>query len=175
MRKINTKLSLAICVILVLALCLQACGGSGSSNSGSASTGTASASAAASAETEQTSAAPAGFTGDKYVFDGSQIATADLPDGYTPVPFDKFKEGFKFLADDASTSSTYNDVAEAFGDDGIRMDGMEYEGYGYYVWYSDEEYTGDTNVNVLVTFKNTGGNLTYYTYTSYGILPEDVR
>ena len=149
------KTIVLIMCVAMLALCLAACGGSNGSSGGSAS-----------------------FTGDKYVNDGSDfsIDTADLPENYTCVPDEQFTAGFTSLVDGTiTTSSTYADVAAAFGDDGIRMDGIQYEGYGYYSWYSDKDYLSDTKVNVLVTFKDDNGKLTYFAYSSNGITPQDVK
>ena len=72
-------------------------------------------------------------------------------------------------------SSTYEDVARAFGAEGIRMAGIQYEGYAYYSWYSDKDYTRSTKVHVLVTFKVKDGNLTYFAYSAEGIMFTDVK
>ncbi len=173
MNKTRAKLPLILAVILAAALFLPACGGgsSDSSNSGSAGTAAASSVSGTSKEAEPASAA---YTGDKYVFDGETLTNSDLPENYTPIPYDTFVEGFRFVVKDGA-SATYEDIAEAFGDDGIRMDGMTYEGYAYYSWVSDKDYTDSSNVNVLITFKANGDALTYYSYTSYGIFSEDVE
>ena len=72
-------------------------------------------------------------------------------------------------------SSTYEDVAAAFGAEGIHMVGIQYEGYAYYAWYSDKDYTRDTKIHVLVVFKvKDDGKLTYYAYSSLGIMFTDV-
>lgn len=152
-KKALKQIVLILCVAM-LALCLAACGGGGDGGSSGGS---------------------AGFTGDKYVNDGSDfsIKTSDLPENYTLVPDDQFTAGFKSLVD--GSASTYEDVAAAFGDDGIRMDGIVYEGYAYYGWYSDKDYLSDTKVNVLVTFKDDNGKLSYYAYSANGIAPQDVQ
>ena len=72
-------------------------------------------------------------------------------------------------------SSTYEDVAAAFGAEGIRMAGIQYEGYAYYSWYSDRDYTRSTKIHVLVTFKAKDGDLIYYAYSAMGITPQDVK
>ena len=118
------------------------------------------------------------ITGEKYVDGGNSFAikTADLPANYTCIPYDRFVAGFKCFVDGTiTTASTYEDVAKAFGDDGIRMTGIVYEGYAYYGWYSDKDYTSDTKVYVLVTFKTKDGALTYYAYSAMGITPQDVK
>ena len=55
------------------------------------------------------------------------------------------------------------------------MVGIQYEGYAYYSWYSDKDYTPSTKIHVLVTFKVKDGNLTYYAYSSEGITFMDVK
>ena len=125
---------------------------------------------------EGTTAAPAGaFTGDTYVYSGGDFAikTPDLPADYPLIPIDTFTEVFntKFGtgAGYFDTKTTYAEVAAAFGDEGILMDGIEYEGYTYYSWVSDEDINDELKVSILVTFKNNGGELTYYAYTANGI------
>lgn len=54
------------------------------------------------------------------------------------------------------------------------MRSIVYEGYAYYGWYSDKDYTSDKKVYVLVTFKVDGDKLTYYAYSSEGINSKDV-
>ena len=122
----------------------------------------------------ETEAAGSAFTGEKYVNSGKDfgIKTADLPSDYVQIPFESFKTAFKAICDGSLT--TYEDVAKAFGDDGIRMDGIVYEGYAYYGWYSDKDYTSDKKVYILVTFKVDGDKLTYYAYSSEGINSKDV-
>ena len=58
-------------------------------------------------------------------------------------------------------NSTYEDVANAFGAEGIQM--------------VDKDYTPSTKIHVLVTFKVKDGNLTYYAYSSEGITFMDVK
>ena len=154
---------------LTMALSLAACGGGGSN------TATSGTSAGGQAAT-QTQTQAAGFTGDKYVSDkDGNIKTAEFPSGYTPLAYDKFVEGFKAVVDGKiTTSSTYADVANAFGDDGIKLEGQKYEGYAYYAWFSDEDFA-ESKKGVLITFKDAGGNLTYYAYTGMGITADDVR
>lgn len=170
MKKLSAKLAVILSFIMVLALCMTACSGSDNKESGSGSSATAASGSSAEAEP-----APAAFTGDKYVSDDSELSASNLPENYVPVPYDTFVVGYKFLVDEATTSSTYDEIAALFGDDGIRMDGIEYGDYSYYIWYSDKQYAGDTNIYVLVTFKAKDNTLTYFAYSSIGILPEDVR
>ena len=112
---------------------------------------------------------------DKYVNDGKDYAikTHDLPSGYTPVPYDRFVEGYRAILDGGVSS--YEDAVNVFGDDGIRMNGIVYAGYAYYGWYADKDYLSDTKVHVLVTFKEVNGKLSYYANSSVGITPQDVR
>ncbi|MBR0173433.1 MAG: hypothetical protein IJQ21_11670 [Lachnospiraceae bacterium] len=112
---------------------------------------------------------------DKYVNDGKDYAikTQDLPSGYTPLPYDRFVEGYRAVLD--GEVSSYEEVANAFGDDGIHMRGIVYAGYAYYGWYADKDYLSDTKVHVLVTFKEVNGQLTYYANSTVGITPQDVR
>ncbi|MBQ9828345.1 MAG: hypothetical protein IJM62_06660 [Lachnospiraceae bacterium] len=161
LKKRFSTIALVLCVSMLLA----ACGGGSSDDGGGQS------------DTSKQTEAAAEYTGDKYTDNGSEFAikTADLPEGYTPIPFDQFKEGFKALRDDDDAEMTYADVAKAFGDDGIRMDGIKYEGYAYYGWYSDQEYVDGVNTHILVTFKDNGGELTYYAYSAEGITGEDVQ
>lgn len=151
-KKTASKLALILGLAVALVLCLAACGGDGGSGGGDA-----------------------GFSGEKYVDEGSDfvISTENLPEGYACIPADQFKEGFKNLVN-ADTNTTYADVAAGFGDDGIKMAGIVYEGYAYYAWYSEEDYLSDSKTNVLVTFKDDNGKLTYYAYSSNGITPQDV-
>ena len=135
--------------------------------------------AASSADTT-TEAAPAAdaAAGEKYTDEGTNFAihTPDLPENYPLIPHEQFVAGFKALTDGTiTTSSSYSDVASAFGDDGIRMDGIKNDGYAYYSWYSDQDYTGETKVHVLVTFKVDGDQMTYYAYSSEGIAPQDAE
>ena len=152
------KLGFILCLAVAFALCLTACGGGGG-DEGSGDDGGA-----------------VSFNGDKYVDEGSDfvLTTDKLPEGYACIPADQFKEGFKNLVN-ADTSATYADIAQAFGDDGIKMNGIVYDGYAYYAWYSDDDYLSDTKTNVLVTFKDDGGDLTYYAYSANGITPQDVE
>ena len=119
-----------------------------------------------------------GFTGKKYVYDGQwyDIKTSDLPKNYTCVPHEKCVAGFKSLCDGTITwSSTYADVAKAFGDDGIHLTEINEPGYAYYDWFSDEDFADENKVHVLITFKADGDKLTYYSYSSVGINSEDVQ
>ena len=155
-QKTTKRMALILCLVAALTICLTACG---SNPPTPASNNTS-------------------FTGEKYVNDGSDFAikTADLPENYTCVPDEQFVAGFKSIVDGTiTTSSSYEDVAAAFGDDGIKMQGIAYEGYAYYTWYSDKDYTSDTKVNVLITFKVSGDKTTYYAYSSSGIAPQDVK
>ena len=155
-KKTVFKFALILCLAVAFTLSLAACGG-GSDDGGD-------------------DGSAVSFNGDKYVDEGSDfvITTDNLPEGYACIPADQFKEGFKYLVN-ADTSATYADVAAAFGDDGIKMNGIVYDGYAYYAWYSDEDYLSDTKTNVLVTFKDDGGDLTYYAYSANGITPQDVE
>ena len=71
--------------------------------------------------------------------------------------------------------STYEDVVQAFGAEGIQMAGIQVDGYTYYSWYSEKDYTSSTKVHVLVTFKIKDGVPTYYAYSAEGITPQDVK
>ena len=159
-RKTRIATAIVVCLIVAAAICFAGCSDGASDSAepaGSADSGSA-------------------FTGDKYVSEADGLLeTSQMPDGYEFVPADKFREAFKALVD--SEVSSYAEVAEAFGDDGIRMDGNTYgDGdYVYYCWYSDEDYVGDMKVSVYVTFKNNDNGLKYFAYSSNGILPEDVR
>ena len=173
MRKSIVKKASAIVLALTLALGMTACGGDSKSTTEAGTSAATEAATTAEATTE--AAATGSFTGDKYVNSGTDftIKTADLPADYKQIPYDKFKEGFKALVDNKVT--TYNDIASAFGDDGIHMDGIVYEGYAYYAWYADKDYGTDAKVHVLVTLKKDGDNLTYYAYSSEGIDATDVQ
>ena len=158
------KRLMALLLMTAMILTLAACGGSDSKETTKAS------------GTEAETAAPAGaFTGDQFVNNGGDFAikTPDLPADYPLVPIDTFTEVFntKFGtgAGVFDTKTTYAEVAEAFGVEGIRMDGIEYEGCTYYSWVSDKDINDDLKVSILVTFKNNGGELTYFAYTANGI------
>ena len=156
-KKLRFTTAIIICLIIVAAVCLAGCSDGGSDSAEPASSGSA-------------------FTGDKYVSDADGLLTVDeMPDGYEFVPNDKFEKAYLALVD--GEVSSYAEVAEAFGDDGIRMDGNTYGdgAYTFYSWYSDKDYVGDSKVSVFVTFKNDGDNLKFYAWSSNGILPEDVR
>ena len=154
-KKTRIATAIIICLIVAAAICFAGCSDGASDSAAPASSGSA-------------------FTGDKYVSEeGGLLETSQMPDGYEFVPNDKFEAAFKALVD--GTVSSYAEVAEAFGDDGIRMDGNDYPGYTYYCWYSDKDYVGDMKISVYVTFKGEGNNLKYYAYSSNGILPEDVK
>ena len=173
MRKSIVKKVSAICLALTLALGMTACGGDSKSTT---EAGTSAATeAATTAEVTTEAAATGSFTGDKYVDNGTEfsIKASDLPANYKLVPYEKIKEGFKAILDNKAV--TYDEIAAAFGDDGIRMDGIVYEGYAYYAWYADKDYGSDGKVQVLLTLKKDGDKLTYYAYSSVGIDSTDVQ
>ena len=167
--------------VIVLSLCLiasfvmAACGSSASTNTNS----TQSSAVSSNASVDISSVTTDAYTGDKYVNSGSDfsIKTVDLPTGYMLVSHDKFVEAFReFRMDGGSvtTASSYEEIAALFGDDGIKMEGIVYDGYAYYSWYSDQDYTDETKTHILITFKNNNGNLTYFAYSTEGINIEDV-
>ena len=165
MKKFSGKLALLLALLLLALICLTACGGDTKKDN---------------AATEAPAAA-AGFTGDKFSFDGAlPIKNADLPEGYTPVPHETFLAAYKALVDSigenptVTTSSTYADIAALFGTEGIQVPNKA-ESYATYYWISDKEENVNRNVFVSVTFKKNGGNMTYYAYSSTDIMPEDVR
>ena len=138
---------------------------------------TASGSPSVTSSTSSSSHAESASGSDHFVYAGEafSISNDDIPDGYVLVPYAQFEEGFKKICNlKAGDTLTYADVANLFGGDGIQMTGIVYDGYAYYSWYSDQDYTGDTKTHVLVTFKDDNGNLTYYAYSSEGITPQDV-
>ena len=157
MKKTTGKIALIVALLMLVTVCLTACGGE---------------------KKEEAAPAAEAYTGDKFVYEGSEmvIKAADLPEG-SAIAYDTFVEGFKALAVDKTitTSSTYADVAKAFGGEGIKMAGMAYEGYAYYSWYSDKDAGSDGKVGVLITFKDDGKALTYYAWTSSTITPDDVN
>jgi len=156
MKKSTAKIALVLCLML-LTVCLTACGSGGS---------------------DEPAGKAAAFTGEKYIYEGSEYAikTEEMPEGYPYIANDQFTAGFKAIVDGTiTTASAYSDVAKAFGDDGIKMAGIKYDGYAYYSWYSDKDYTSDTKVHVLVTFKVSGDKVTYYAYSSEGINAQDVK
>ena len=176
MKKTFLKKVSALCIVAALAVGMTACGGSSDATTAASGSDPVATEAPAGTETPATEAtAPASGTGDKYVNTGKDftIKTSDLPADYKLIAHDKFTEGFKAIVDGTATS--YADIAAAFGDDGIRMDGIVYEGYSYYAWYSDKDATPDCKTNVLVTFKIEGDNLVYYAYSSVGIDAQDVK
>ena len=171
MKKSIVKKVSAICLALTLAFGMTACGG----DSKSTESAPAATEAGAATEAATQAAASGSYTGDKYVNTGKDytINTPNLPTDYKLVPYDKFTEGFKALVN--YTVNTYEETAAVFGDDGIRMDGIVYEGYAYYAWYSDKDAAMDHKVYVLVTFKKEGDKLSVYGYSSMGIDATDVK
>ncbi len=156
-KKTRIATAIIVCLIVAAAICFAGCSDGGSDSTEPASSGSA-------------------FTGDKYVSEESGLLETDaMPDGYEFVPNDRFEKAYKALVD--GTVSSYAEVAEAFGDDGIRMDGNDYgDGeYTFYCWYSDKDYVGNMKVNVYVTFKGSGNDLKYYAYSSNGIMFDDVK
>lgn len=104
------------------------------------------------------------------------VNLAELPKGAQMIPFEQFKEGFAFVSNTnwEEPAATYEEVAEAFGTEGIYYakcdvveDGVTYKTYA---WFSDEEWL-DSTVSVAVSFKvdEETGKLIYYSYTSQGI------
>ena len=161
------KRMLAACLMLLMVICLAACGSENKDAGTTESTGT-----------ENTTAATEAPAGDKYVNEGESFAikTADLPEGYPLIPEEQFKAAFKGFTDGTiTTASTYEDIAKAFGNEGIAMKGIHYDGYAYYGWYCEKDYLSDTKTYVLVTFKVNGDTLNYYAYSSLGITADDVK
>ena len=159
-KKVTVRIALVLCLMVALVGCLAACSNGGNTN-GDNNT----------AATE---------TAKKYVNEGSDYAikTSELPSDYPLIAYDQFAEGFKaFLLDGGSitTSSTYADIVKLFGNEGIEMTGIKYEGYAYYVWCSDKDYLSDTKAQILVTFKVSGDSITYYAYSATGITADDVK
>ena len=101
-KKTRIATAIIICLIVAAAICFAGCSDGASDSAAPASSGSA-------------------FTGDKYVSEeGGLLETSQMPDGYEFVPNDKFEAAFKALVD--GTVSSYAEVAEAFGDDGIRRE-----------------------------------------------------
>ena len=175
MKKSIAKKVSAVCLALTLAFGMTACGGDSKSTESAPAATEAGTTAGAATEAATQAAASGSYTGDKYVNTGADytIKTVDLPADYKQIPFEKFKEGFTAIV--KNTATTYEEIAAAFGDDGIRMDGIVYAGYKYYSWYSDKDSGSDSKVYVLVTFKDEGGKLTYYGYSAIGIDGTDVQ
>ena len=165
MKKFSGKLALLLALLLLATVCLTACSGGDTKKE----------------DTADKAPAAAGFTGDKFSFDGAlPIKNADLPEGYTPVPHETFLAAYKALVDSigenptVTTSSTYADIAALFGTEGIQVPNKS-DTYVTYYWISDKEENVNRNVFVSVTFKKSGGNMTYYAYSSTDIMPEEVR
>ena len=175
MKKSIAKRVSAVCLALTLAFGMTACGGDSKSTESTPTATEAGTTAGAATEAATQAAASGSFKGDKYVNTGKDytIKTVDLPADYKLIPYAKFEEGFKAVV--KQTASTYEEISAAFGDDGIRMDGIVYEGYKYYAWYSDKDSGTESKVYVLVTFKDEGGKLTYYGYSAIGIDGTDIQ
>ena len=164
----KSKRKLFICLISLLMLCLAACG----------SREPAEETTSAAETTEAATKAAKSYKGKKYSYEGTDYAikTADLPADYALIPHEQFAAAFKSLTDETiTTKSTYGEVAKVFGEDGIKMAGIKYEGYAYYSWYSDKDYSSDVKTHVLVTFRDNGKKLTYYAFSSEGITAENVK
>lgn len=163
--KTKRRIALNLCGALAVSFCLAACG---NGERGVID------------ETKESTSAAASFTGEKYVYNGSNgiIKTEEIPENYVCVPYDQFVSGFKsiIMGGDVPAGSTYAEVAEAFGDDGIKMNvpGINYDGYVVYKWLSDKDWVS-SKVDVMVTFEVKGDDLIYYAYSSNGITPEDVK
>lgn len=170
MKKNLSKIALVAALLMIALFCLTACGSNENKDTKPAE---------APASAEATEAPAAAASGDKYVFEGSDMVIKKdaMPENYVFVPDEKFIAAFKMLVVDKTldTNSTYEDFVKAFGDDGIKMAGMARDGYGYYSWYSDKDAGSDGKVGILVTFKDNGGKLTYYAWTSSTITPQDVQ
>ncbi|MDO5415222.1 MAG: hypothetical protein Q4F78_07130 [Bacillota bacterium] len=104
------------------------------------------------------------------------VNLAELPKGAQMIPFEQFKKGFAFVSNTnwAEPPATYEEVAQAFGEEGLYYekcdvidDGITYKTYA---WFSDEEWL-DSTVSVAVSFKvdKETGKLIYYSYVSQGI------
>lgn len=104
------------------------------------------------------------------------VNLAELPKGAQMIPFEQFKSGFAFVsnANWEEPPATYEEVAQAFGEEGLYYekcdvveDGVTYKTYA---WFSDEEWL-DSTVSVAVSFKvdEETGDLSYYSYGSQGI------
>lgn len=163
--KKKRRIALMLSGAMAFSLCLVACGNG---------------EAGVTYETKESTGAVAEFTGEKYVYNGSDaiIKTEDIPENYVCVPYDQFESGFKsiIMGGDVPAGSTYAEVAKAFGDDGIKMnvDGISYDGYVVYKWLSDKDWVS-SKVDVMVTFEVKDGDLIYYAYASNGITPDDVK
>ena len=164
MKKTSMKIVLIAAALVLALVCLTACGGG---------------------EKKEDAAAPAAsadaFTGDKFTYDGNlPVKKEDMPEGYTLVPHEKFMAAYKALVDSigenptVTTSSTYADIAALFGTEGIQVPNKS-DTYVTCYWISDKEENVNRNVFVSVTFKKSGGNMTYYAYSSTDIMPEEVR
>ncbi len=166
MKKTSMKIVLIAAALVLALVCLTACGGG---------------------EKKEDAAAPAAsadaFTGDKFTYDGNlPVKKEDMPEGYTLVPHEKFMAAYKALVDSIeenatiTTSSTYNDVATLFGQEGVMLPINEkFPDYVTYYWFSDAEYNVTRYYSLSVTFKKVGDQLTYYAYSSTDVTQEDVR
>lgn len=104
----------------------------------------------------------------------------ELPEGYTPVPYDDFKAAFAEISSTADLS--YDDIVKLMKQDGAYAkenseaantnnadDSIEYK---IFVWYSDKEYTTDQPVSLQIIFTNEAGKPDtnkYYMYAGNGI------
>ena len=162
MKKTSMKIVLIAAALVLALVCLTACGGGDSSS-----------------DKKEDTAAAASFDGTKYVYEGNEVSLkkADIPESYKLVPYDQFAAAFKAITVDGTitTESTYEDVARLFGDDGLKVAGLVYEGYAYYTWYSDKDSGSDKVADVSITFKDDGKKLTYYAWSSSTIKPDDVK
>lgn len=163
--KKKRRIALLLCGAMAFSTCLAACGNG---------------EAGVTDGTKESTGVATGFTGEKYVYNGSNgiIKTEEIPENYVCVPYDQFASGFKRIitGGDVPAGSTYAEVAEAFGDDGIKMNvpGISYDGYVVYKWLSDKDWVS-SKVDVMVTFEVKGDDLIYYAYSSNGITPDDVK
>lgn len=110
------------------------------------------------------------------------VNLAELPKGAQMIPIEQFKSGFAFVSNTnwEEPPATYEEVAEAFGTEGLYYakcdvveDGITYKTYA---WFSDEEWL-DSTVSVAVSFKvdKETGKLIYYSYVSQGIDYTEVK
>lgn len=104
-----------------------------------------------------------------YTVDAATVDPNIYPDEYPLIATADFEKAFAELnaANAKGEIKTYKDIVDIFKVDGAYYKNADYkdgdETYNYYGWY------GESDMNLIVTFKVDKNNLNFYAYVSNGI------